>query len=281
MKMLQFRTAVSRAVFNIISWSMIFAIAFPLLWMITTAFKPEAETFAYPPAFLPVKPTLLNFEQLIYETPFLTYFKNSLIVSIGTTALVIVVATLGAYSIVRFRYRGRRIMGLMILFTYLLPAVVLLLPLYIIMSMIGLSNSLFGLMIAYTTFGLPFSLWLLRSFIASTPIDLEHAAMVDGASRMRAFFDVVLPQAFPGIISTALFTFILSWNEYLYAMVFIVSGEKKTLPPGVIGMLSSTYNIEWALLMTASVLMAVPVLISFAFLQKHLTKGFGAGAVKG
>jgi ABC-type glycerol-3-phosphate transport system permease component len=135
--------------------------------------------------------------------------------------------------------------------------------------------------IAYTTFALPFALWLLRSFIAAIPIDLEDAAMIDGASRMRAFLEVVIPQALPGIISTALFTFILSWNEYLYALVFINVDSSKTLPPGVLTMLNQNQNVEWALLMAASVLMSVPVLLVFAFLQSHLTRGFGAGAVKG
>ena len=172
-------------------------------------------------------------------------------------------------------------MAQMILFTYLLPSVVLLLPLYLMLSRLGLVNHLFGLVVVYTTFGLPFCLWLLRSFIASIPQDLESAAMVDGASRMRAFFDVILPQALPGIIATAIFKFILSWNEYLYALVLINNANKMTLPPGVINMLTSQTDIEWAPLMTAATVMALPVLLGFSILQKHLTRGFGAGAVKG
>ena len=146
---------------------------------------------------------------------------------------------------------------------------------------IGLANTLASLVIAYTTFALPYALWLLRSFMAGIPQDLESAAMVDGASRMGAFVDVVLPQALPGIISTALFTFILAWNEYLYALVLVNSDEARPLTTGVMTMLISAFNIEWSLLMAASVLMSVPLIIIFAFFQRHLTSSFGAGGVKG
>ncbi len=269
------------ALYNLVVWTLVLAIAFPLFWMLSTALKPNQETFALPPTLLPVHPTLEQFQRLLTETPFATYFLNSVIVGLCTTVLVVVIGVLGAYGLVRFRFPGRELIAHLVLFTYLLPAVLLLLPLYLIISRLGLANSLAGLVIAYTTFALPFALWLLRSFIAAIPIDLEDAAMIDGASRMRAFLEVVIPQALPGIISTALFTFILSWNEYLYALVFINVDSSKTLPPGVLTMLNQNQNVEWALLMAASVLMSVPVLLVFAFLQSHLTRGFGAGAVKG
>jgi ABC-type glycerol-3-phosphate transport system permease component len=269
------------ALYNLAVWGAVLAIAFPLFWMLSTALKPDAETFAMPPTLWPSHPTLDQFRRLLAETPFITYFINSVIVGVCTTVVVVAVAVLGAYGLVRFRFPGREAIAHLVLFTYLLPAVLLLLPLYLIIARLGLANSLAGLVIAYTTFALPFALWLLRSFIAAIPIDLEEAAMVDGAGRMRAFVEVVVPQALPGIISTALFTFILSWNEYLYAMVFINQDSSKTLPPGVLTMLNQNQNVEWALLMAASVLMALPVLLLFAFLQSHLTRGFGAGAVKG
>jgi len=275
------RSAARYGVYNIMAWGLVLIISFPFIWMVLSAIKPSNETVAYPPTFLPSAPTLQHFKTLLFDSPFLGYFWNSFIVASSTTILVIVIATLGAYSVVRFRYPGRRLMGQLVLFTYLLPAVVLLVPLYVILYSLGLSNSLLGLIVAYTTFALPFSLWLLRAFIAGMPIDLEHAAMVDGAGRMGAFFDVVLPQALPGIISTALFAFILCWKEYLFALVFISTSDKQTLPTGVVSMLTATYNIEWDLLMAASVLITVPVVLFFSVLQKHLTAGFGAGAMKG
>ncbi len=275
------RRRIGLALYNLLVWIIVLALTFPLFWMLSTALKPNDETFAMPPTLLPAHPTLAQFQRLLSETPFATFFLNSVIVGVCTTVLVVSVAVLGAYGLVRFRFPGRELIAHLVLFTYLLPAVLLLLPLYLIISRLGLANSLLGLVIAYTTFALPFALWLLRSFVAAIPIDIEEAAMVDGASRVHAFLEVVVPQALPGIISTALFTFILSWNEYLYGMVFINVDTSKTLPPGVLTMLNQNQDVEWALLMAASVLMSVPVLVMFAFLQRHLTRGFSAGAVKG
>jgi len=168
-----------------------------------------------------------------------------------------------------------------VLFTYLLPSVVLIIPLYLLMVWAGVANSLLSLVIAYTTFALPYALWLLRSFMQGIPADLEAAALIDGASRLGAFIDVILPQALPGIISTALFTFILAWNEYLYALVLVSSDAARPLTTGVMNMLITSFNIEWSLLMAASVLMSLPLIIIFAFLQRYLTRGFGVGGVKG
>ncbi|GIX13865.1 MAG: sugar ABC transporter permease [Paracoccaceae bacterium] len=274
-------TFLGRLAFNLISWALVLVIAFPLAWMVVTALKPQSELFRRPPGFLPEAPTLDHFRRLLEETPFATYFGNSVILATATTAVVIALATLGAYSLVRFRYRGRESLAFLVLFTYLLPSVVLILPLYLMMVRLGLANTLASLVIAYTTFALPYALWLLRSFMAGVPEDLESAALVDGASRLGAFRDVILPQLVPGIISTALFTFILSWNEYLYALVLVNSDAARPLTTGVMSMLISAFNIEWSLLMAASVMMSLPLIVVFAFLQGYLTRGFGAGAVKG
>jgi multiple sugar transport system permease protein len=269
------------ALWTLLVWSIVAVVAFPLLWMVLTSVKPQTELFQIPPTILPQAITFEHYAQLLTGTPFPTYFRNSVVVAIGTTLVVVVVATLGAHSIVRFTYRGRRFVAQTVLFTYLLPSVVLIIPLYILMVWLGIANSLFSLVLAYTSFALPFALWLLRSFMASIPDDLEHAALVDGASRMEAFVDVILPQTLPGIISTSLFTFILAWNEYLYALVLVNRDQLRPLTTGVITMLTSAFNIEWSLLMAASVMMSLPLIVIFAFLQKHLTRGFGAGAVKG
>lgn len=267
--------------YNLGVWAVILFLSFPLVWMVLTAFKPRAETLSFPPSVLPRQWTLEHFERVLTNTPFLAFFANSLVVAVATTAIVMVIAMFGAYSLARFSYPGRRLVGRMILFTYLLPSTVVLVPLYLIVVGLGLANTLAGLVLVYTTFALPFALWLLHAFVAGMPIDIEEAARVDGASRMGAFFDVVVPQALPGLISTALFTFILSWNEYLFSLVFITDTRTKTLPAGVTSLLLDSMNVEWNLLMAASVMITLPVLIFFAFLQKHLTRGFGAGGVKG
>ena len=266
---------------NLFAWAVVLAVAFPLAWMVLTSFKPQTELFRRPPTFLPETWTLEHYRTLLTGTNFLTYFRNSVVLSTATTLVVVAVATLGAYSLVRFRYRGREALAVLVLFTYLLPSVVLILPLYLMLVSLGLSNTLASLVIAYTTFALPYALWLLRSFMAGIPEDLESAALVDGATRLGAFRDVILPQLLPGIISTALFTFILSWNEYLYALVLVNSDDARPLTTGVMNMLVSSFNIEWSLLMAASVMMSVPLIVVFAFLQSYLTRGFGAGGVKG
>lgn len=274
-------TPLRRILFNVMAWTLVLAVAFPLFWMIVTSLKPAFELFRRPPTMLPETVTFEHYWRLLTETPFLKYFRNSLILAMSTTTVVVAIGTLGAYSLVRFRYRGRESLAFLVLFTYLLPSVVLIIPLYLLMVNLGLSNTIFSLVIAYTTFALPYALWLLRSFMAGVPEDLESAALVDGASRLGAFRDVILPQLLPGIISTALFTFILSWNEYLYALVLVNSDEARPLTTGVMTMLISAFNIEWSLLMAASVMMSLPLIVAFAFLQSYLTRGFGAGAVKG
>ncbi len=271
----------STVILNIVTWTLVAVIAFPLVWMVLTSLKPQSELFTIPPGFLPREVTFEHYRILLTDTPFLRYFVNSAILATSTTLLVVTVGALGAYSLVRFRYRGRETLAGLVLFTYLLPSVVLIIPLYLMMVKIGLSNTLASLVIAYTTFSLPYALWLLRSFMAGIPEDLESAALVDGASRMGAFFDVILPQALPGIISTALFTFILAWNEYLYALVLVNSDQSRPLTTGVMNMLITAFNIDWSLLMAASVMMSIPLIIIFAFLQSYLTRGFGAGGVKG
>lgn len=274
-------TALRRILFNLFAWGLVLAVAFPLFWMVVTSLKPSFELFRRPPTMLPETVTFEHYWRLLTETPFLLYFRNSVFLASSTTAVVIVIGTLGAYSLVRFRYRGRESLAFLVLFTYLLPSVVLIIPLYLFMVKLGLSNTILSLVIAYTTFALPYALWLLRSFMAGIPEDLESAALVDGASRLGAFVDVILPQLLPGIISTALFTFILAWNEYLYALVLVNSDSARPLTTGVMTMLISAFNIEWSLLMAASVMMSLPLIVAFAFLQSYLTRGFGAGAVKG
>ena len=271
----------ARMIWSVVTWTIVLAVVFPLIWMIVTSVKPQSELFSIPPTLMPETITFEHYRRLLTETPFLQYFRNSMILAVTTTVVVVVLGTLGAYSLVRFKYRGRETLATLVLFTYLMPSVVLVIPLYLMMAKLGLANTLASLVIAYTTFALPYALWLLRSFMSSIPVDLESAALVDGAGRMGAFVDVVLPQALPGIVSTALFTFILCWNEYLFALVLVNSDSVRPLTAGTMNMLITSFNIDWSLLMAASVMMSLPLIVIFTFLQGTLTKGFGAGAVKG
>jgi multiple sugar transport system permease protein len=271
----------ARLIWSVVTWTIVLAVVFPLIWMIVTSVKPQAELFSMPPTLVPETITFEHYRRLLTDTPFPRFFLNSAILAVTTTVVVVVVGALGAYSLVRFRYRGRETLATLVLFTYLMPSVVLVIPLYLMMAKLGLANTLASLVIAYTTFALPYALWLLRSFMSSIPVDLESAALVDGAGRIGAFVDVILPQALPGIVSTALFTFILCWNEYLFALVLVNSDTVRPLTAGTMNMLITSFNIDWSLLMAASVMISLPLIVIFTFLQGTLTKGFGAGAVKG
>ena len=258
----------------------LFIVGFPLYWMVITSLKPLDEIFDVPPKLFPGLPTLDNYRELFLLTDFARYFFNSLKVSIGTTIIALSAATIGAYSLTRFKYRGREIFGRSILLSYMFPGALLVIPLVVLLSKVRLTNSHLGLSLAYTTFSLPFSLWVLKGFFSGIPIELEEAAMIDGSSRLGAFFDVVLPQALPGIIATGIFTFIWAWNEYLFALILISDESLKTLPPGIMGFIDAT-NVNWGLIMAASVLITLPMAIFFMFIQKQLVTGIGAGGVKG
>jgi multiple sugar transport system permease protein len=266
---------------NVLAWGFVFVVVFPLIWVLLTSIKPQPELLRVPPSILPREPTLEYYWDLLTDSPFLLYFRNSVLISVATTVLVIIIGTLGAFGLVRFAFPGRDKLALLILFTYLLPSVVIILPLYLLVVRMGLANSLFSLMIAYTTLALPYAVWLLRSFMRGIPQDCESAALIDGASRLGAFVDVILPQAVPGIISTALFTFILAWNEYLYPLVLINIDAAQPLTTGVSNMLINSFSINWPQLMAASAMMSLPLVIIFAVLQSYLTRGFGAGSIKG
>jgi multiple sugar transport system permease protein len=252
----------------------------PLLWALSSSFKGKTEIFKMPPTLIPEAATLINYSLVISKTPFLVYFQNSLIVSVAVTAVVLVISTVGAYALTRFRFPGQKSFSLLILFSYMIPSIILCIPLFFLIVRFGLMNSLNSLVLSYITFSLPFCIWILRDFFYTVPRELEEAVLIDGGNRFHAFFHVALPMAIPGVISAGIFTFILAWNEYLFALLFISADMKKTLPVGI-SHLSDTVYMEWGMMMAAAVLMTIPVLILFMFIQKHLIRGFGAGALKG
>lgn len=254
--------------------------AFPFFWMISTSFKPLQEIFVYPPNFLPQEFTLANFARLFEQTRFLTYFRNSVFVSLATVVLTMTIGCAGAYSLTRFKYYGRDHIANLILFTYMFAPIMIIIPFYVLIKKIGLANTHTALIMAYTAFCLPFSLWLLRAFFQSIPLALEKAALIDGASRLQAVIYVVLPLALPGIIATSIFTFILAWNDYIFVRILITSDELKTLSVGIADLYNATV-IDWGMIMAGSMLITVPVLIFFVLVQRHLIAGWGAGALKG
>jgi len=254
--------------------------AFPFFWMLSTSFKPPAEVFAQPPSFIPEDPTWDNFHRLFTATAFLVYFKNSVIVSGLAVLLTMVVSAAGAYSLTRFNYLGREKIAGLILCTYMFAPIMVVIPFFILVKKAGVENTHFALVLAFTSFCLPFTLWLMRAFFATIPLELEEAALVDGAGRVRAVIHVVLPLALPGVIATSIFTFILAWNDYIFTRILITSDELKTLPVGVQDLFHSAL-IDWGLIMAAGMMITIPALVFFLAVQRYLIRGWGAGGVKG
>ena len=254
-------------------------VIFPLYWLVVTSVKPVTEFFVYPPHLIPHSFTLKHYRTLLTETSFLIWVKNSLLVASVTTAFVVTVASIAAYSLTRFRYPGRTLFARLVLLIYMFPPILLVIPFYIILVKMGLNDSLIALAFSYTSYSLPFSLWLLWEYFKTIPVDLEEAARIDGATRFQAFFKIVIPLAMPGIIATAIFGFIWAWVEYLYAMVLISSEGNKTLTLGLSALIFNV-KLRWDLMIAASVLMTLPVMILFALVQRQLIMGFTAGAVK-
>jgi multiple sugar transport system permease protein len=253
--------------------------AFPFAWMASTALKPSREIFVTPPTLWPTHVSLDNLSRLFAETRFLTYFRNSLIVSFATVGLTLLVSVPAAYGLTRFRFHGRETIAGLILFTYMFAPIMIIIPFYVVMRFLWLTNTHVGLILAYTAFCLPFSLWLLRTFFQSIPLEIEEAAMIDG-SRTQAVIHVVLPLALPGVVATGTFTFVLAWNDYIFARVLLSADELKTLPVGIADLYNASV-VDWGMIMAAGLLVIAPVAAVFGFIQKFLVAGWGSGGVKG
>ena len=274
--------ALGRVFLYLLMALIVFVVAFPLFWMISTSFKPKTEIYVTPPTLLPTMWTLENYVDLFWVTKFGSYYRNSIIVASSATLLSISVGSLAAYSLSRFRFLGFALYLRLILFTYMMPSIFLMIPLYILAVNVGLQDTLLGLIIANSTSALPFTIWLLRSYFRTIPIELEEAAMIDGCGRLGAFSRVVLPLALPGIIATSLFAFTAAWNEFLYALVFINTDSLRTLPVGLmswVGKGDSQMDV-WSMLLAAAVLTTAPVLVFYGLVQRHLVVDLSAGGTK-
>lgn len=254
-------------------------VLFPFFYMVSTAFKTEPEQFLSPPVYLPREPTLANFRQAI-EPKFIRYFLNSFIVTISTTIIVIAVSLFSSYAFSRLRFRGRKFLLKFIILTQLFPLIVIIIPIYTIFTRLHLINTHISLIIAYLTFTVPVSVWILRGFFKGIPYNLEEAAMVDGCTRLRAFLKIVLPLARPGISATAVYIFIVTWQEFMFALTFMSGQKMRTLPVGILDFVRQ-YGINWGGLMAASTLITIPVFILFLILQRQFISGLTQGSIKG
>jgi multiple sugar transport system permease protein len=251
----------------------------PFLWVFLASFRPSSDLIRSNPGFGLGDLSLANYQNLQQAAQYFTYLTNSAIVSLTSTIVSIILALLAAYSVYRTRYPGRRPLYLALIITYVFPGVVLLIPLYQLLGKVGLINNLLSLVIVNVTFTAPFSVWLMRGFSGAIPAGIEEAASIDGASRMRILLSIVLPLTAPGIAAAAIFSFVWSWTEYMFASAFIVDEGRKTLPVGL-GAFIQQYNIDWGLLAAAAVATALPVIIIFAFIGRYFVEGLTAGAEK-
>lgn len=255
-------------------------LVFPIYWLFVSAIRPTEDLFLVPSQVIPTRVSFDNFVVMITGTRIMRYFLNSVFVSVTVVILTMFISIFGAYSLTRYKYPGRELISRAILLAYIFPGILILLPLNQLMIDFSFHNTLLSLILANLTFTVPFSLWMLRAFFLQLPVSLEEAAMIDGCNKFGAFIRVLLPLTKPGILAGGVFAFILSWNEYMFALVFITSNELRTLPLGVAGFLGHM-TIEWGLLLASGVTAVLPIVIAFMFFQRYLVQGISAGAVKG
>jgi multiple sugar transport system permease protein len=261
----------------IVAVMLIWALA-PVLWMLLTSFKPDTLVSAIPPAWVYV-PTLANYAALFATSDFQRYLANTLVVATVTSALATVIGFLSAYSFTRFKYRGSSFLPLFYLVIRMVPRITLVLPFYVIFTQLHLINTRTALIVSYTTFALPFGIWMMIGFLQDLPIDLEEAAAVDGCDRWQILSKIVIPLAAPGLATTAIFAFLLGWNEFLLALI-LAGPDSRTLPVLVAGF-ETDRGILWGQFSAAAISIMLPVVAVALVLQRHIVRGLTMGAVKG
>ena len=256
---------------------------FPFYWMLLTSLRSNAEIYDVTHLSFLVRQglTLQHYSALLTRTLFPTWFWNSLLVSVLATAISVIISTAAAYGLVRIPFRGSAALSIGIFVTYLVPPTLLFIPLSRVVTALGLSDSRLSLIVTYPTFIVPFCTWLLMSYFATIPKELEECAIVDGATRWQALVKIVLPVALPGVVTATLFSFTLAWGELIYAMTFIASGPHKTLTAGAVADLIRGDVFYWGPLMAGALLASIPVVIAYGFLMDYYVSGLVTGATKG
>jgi N,N'-diacetylchitobiose transport system permease protein len=274
------RTA-HRLGWNVVGVALFAVMAFPVFWMVSTAFKNDDQINSITPTWFPLHPTLAHFRAAIARPYFWTDVKNSVIVVLATVVIAIALAFVAAIALAKYRFTGRSVFIVLMIGIQMLPPAGLIIPLYVVLARYHQANALTGVIITYLTFALPFCVYMLRGFIVGIPKDLEEAAMVDGSTRLGAFMKILLPLVAPGLVATSVFAFITSWNEYIFARTLLNDGSKQTITVWLSYFLGTGRQTDWGALMAASTLTSIPVVIFFLLVQKRIAFGLTAGAVRG
>jgi len=251
----------------------------PFYWIFSASIKVPQEIIAQKPTLFPQSFTTQHYAKLFNESEFPTYLRNSLIVAAVTMMITVVLSTLAAYGLYRIRFPGRNMLFRIILITYAFPGVLLLVPLYQMMVALGLVDRLLALIIVDVTLAAPFAVWMLQAFFRTIPPELEEAAALDGATRLGIIVRIMLPLAAPGVASIAIFAFIISWTEYLFASILIISEANRTVPVGLAGIIGQ-YQVDWGLLLAGATVTTLPVLVLFGLVGRNFVEGLTAGAVR-
>ncbi|MBB6040472.1 multiple sugar transport system permease protein [Oribacterium sinus] len=256
-----------------------FFAVFPLLWIIISSIKGKGELTGNPTAFLPKVVTLEYYRHVIFDLGFIVNIRNSVIISLATTGIAITISALAAYGIVRFFPKIGTVLSKVLVTTYIFPPILLAIPYSIVMAKLGLTNTRIGLVLVYLSFSIPYAVWLLVGFFKTVPIGIEEAAKIDGANKIQVFMQVVVPLVAPGIVATAIYTFINVWNEFLYSLILINDTSKMTVAVALRS-LNGSEILDWGDMMAASTLVVVPSIIFFCLIQNKIAGGLSEGAVK-
>jgi N,N'-diacetylchitobiose transport system permease protein len=274
------RRRVGTWVANAVGFTFALVMIFPAYWMINTSLKPPNEVLTFTPHFLPESPTLANFSSAFRAPLFADVLRNSLIITASAVACALVVGFLGALAVARFRFYGRRALIMVVLLVQMVPFLALLIPLFLMLNAVELTNTLPGVTIVYAVLILPYTVWTLRGFIANIPRELDEAALVDGCSRWQTFTRVILPLTGPGLVATSIYGFIQAWNEFIIINTLNTSGEMQNLMAWLLSN-QTTRQTFWGPLMAGAVITSLPVVIFFLAIQRNIAAGLTAGAVKG
>ncbi|MCC6169171.1 MAG: carbohydrate ABC transporter permease [Caldilineaceae bacterium] len=257
----------------------LFISLFPIVVMISTSFKTSQEVYIPPPTFLPRAPTLQNYADIWTQAPLATYFRNSLIIGLGSTVVALLVGVPAAYALARYKFQGRQIFLLLLLAIQMFPPIVIILGLFRVVAALNMMDSLWTLILLNAVFSLSFMVWLLMGYFMTIPVEIEEAAMMDGNSRMGAMVRMTLPLSWPGLVAVGIFGFMNGWNEFLFPLTFIRSPEKMPLTIGLFKYVTR-FQVEWNLLMAASFLTTIVVVVLFMLVQNQLTRGMVAAGEK-